>query len=178
MGETWKGICGDGLLQMLTANNCTYSLFELGIFNMKYIKELVLLLVIVLFILFLNINEASLHAVTKKMNNYTQKINQYIKTMNYNNNSKTIYTLQTGSFIKSKDAQKEYVSITNGWSEKNLDYLRIEKVGKFYTVRLGKFEDSAAAEKFLQAINRQLPTVVILKAYIKKERIIRSYGDE
>ena len=74
---------------------------------MKYIKELVLLLVIVLFILFLNINEASLHAVTKKMNNYTQKINQYIKTMNYNNNSKTIYTLQTGSFIKIKDAQKE-----------------------------------------------------------------------
>ena len=63
-------------------------------------------------------------------------------------------------------------------SEKNLDYLKIEKVGKFYTVRLGKFEDSAAAEKFLQAINRQLPTVVILKAYIKKERIIRSYGDE
>jgi hypothetical protein len=135
----------------------------------------------VLFILFLNLNEAPLpstHAVTKKINNYKQKINQYIKTTNDYKNSKTIYTLQTGSFMKIKDAQEQYVSIMNGVNEKNLDYLRIEKIGKYYTLRLGKFENYASAKKFLQASIPQISKALILKAYVKNERIIKLYGDE
>ncbi len=89
--------------------------------------------------------------------------------------SRTIYTIQTGSFIKVVRAQKQFESIIQGLNGKGLDYLRIEKIEKFYVVRFGKFDDYAAAEKFLQSIKPQLSIAIILKAYIKDDRIIRLY---
>jgi hypothetical protein len=167
LGETWKG----------TRTLPIDSLNQEPII-MKKIKELAFLLAIVLFILFLNMTELSLpstYAVTTKMNHYTHKINEYIKTITDHNNSKTIYTLQTGSFNKIKDAQKQYVFIMNRLNRENLDYLRIEKVGKFYAVRLGRFKDYSAAKEFTQAVKPHLSTVIALKAHIKDDRIIRLY---
>ncbi len=89
--------------------------------------------------------------------------------------SESIYTIQTGSFISIAPTQKQFDSIVQGLNEKELDYLRIEKIGKFYSLRLGKFEDHATAKKFFQAIKPQLSTAIIMKAYIKDERIIRLY---
>lgn len=89
--------------------------------------------------------------------------------------SESIYTIQTGSFISIAPAQKQFDSIVQGLNEKELDYLRIEKIGKFYSVRLGKFEDYATAKKFLQAIKPQLSTAIIMKAYIIDERTVRLY---
>jgi hypothetical protein len=123
-------------------------------------------------------NLVAKHTVTKKMKTYTQKINQQIKTMTDNENSKTIYTVQTGSFMKIEDAQKQYVYIVNGLNEKDLDFLRIEKVGKYYSLRFGKFKNYASAMKLLQDIKSRLSEAMILKAYIKNERIVRFYGDE
>ncbi len=89
--------------------------------------------------------------------------------------SQLIYTIQTGSFSSVVKAQQQFDFIVQGLTKKKLDYLRMEKVGKFYSVRLGKFEDRLIAEKFLQAIKSQLSTAIILKAYIKDKRIIRLY---
>lgn len=89
--------------------------------------------------------------------------------------SESIYTIQTGSFISIAPAQKQFDSIVQGLNEKELDYLRIEKIGKFYSLRLGKFEDYTTAKKFLQAIKPQLSTAIIMKAYIIDERIVRLY---
>ena len=88
---------------------------------------------------------------------------------------RTIYTIQTGSLTKKVDAQKQFKFIIQDLNEKELDFLRIEKVGKYYTVRLGKFEDYATTEKFLQTIKPQFPTSIILKAYIKDDRIVKLY---
>jgi tetratricopeptide (TPR) repeat protein len=60
-------------------------------------------------------------------------------------------------------------------SEKELGYLRIEKIGTFYAVRLEKFDDRISAEKFLLTKKGKLPGAIILDAYIIKERIVRSY---
>jgi hypothetical protein len=92
--------------------------------------------------------------------------------------SRTTYTIQIGSHIKKTDAQKQFNSIIGSLDKINLNLFRIEKVGKYYTVRLGTFDGSAAAEKFLQSIRHQLSAAIILKAYIKNERIIKLYGDE
>ncbi len=92
--------------------------------------------------------------------------------------SRLVYTIQIESRIRIEDAQKQFNSILQSLDKKALNLLRIEKIGKYHALRLGKFEGSATAEKFLQAINPQLPTAVILKAYIKNERIIKLYGDE
>ncbi len=89
-----------------------------------------------------------------------------------------IYTIQTGSFIEIERAQKQFESIIESLDKKDLDYLRIEKVGEFYAVRLGKFDDYTAAEKFLEVIKLKHSTAIILKAYIKDERIMRFYNNK
>ena len=87
----------------------------------------------------------------------------------------TIFTIQTGSFIEIEQAQKQFNSLVQTLNENDLDYLRIEKVGKFYTDRLGKFKNYTDAEKFIQAINHQVTGIIILKAYIKDNRIKKLY---
>ena len=86
-----------------------------------------------------------------------------------------IYTIQIGSLIEIERAQKLFKSIIQGLKEKELDYLRIEKIGKFYSVRLRKFENYATAKNFLQEIKPRVSEAIILKAHIKNERIIRLY---
>ena len=84
------------------------------------------------------------------------------------------YTIQTGSFIDVERARKQFDSVMQGLFEK--DHLRIERVGKFYSVRLGKFRKYAGAEKLLQAIKPQLRKAIIMEAYIKDERIVKQYS--
>jgi hypothetical protein len=86
--------------------------------------------------------------------------------------SQLVYTLQIYSQKSLADAQKQFNVILRSL-KKNLSLLRIEKIGEYYTVRLGKFDNYASAKKFLQEIKPQLSEAIILKAYIKNERIIR-----
>jgi hypothetical protein len=88
--------------------------------------------------------------------------------------SQLVYTVQIYSQKSIADAQKQFNSIVRSLGE-NLNLLRIEKVGKYYTVRFGKFENYANAKKFLQEIKPRLSEAIILKAYIKNERIIQLY---
>jgi tetratricopeptide (TPR) repeat protein len=87
------------------------------------------------------------------------------------------YTIQSGSFLNAGDAQKHFLIIEKKLDRKDLDNLRIEKIGKFYSVRIGKFEDYGSANKFLEVIKPQLDKAIILKAFIKDERIISLYQD-
>ena len=85
------------------------------------------------------------------------------------------YTIQTGSFIAIETAEQQFKSIVQALDEKTLEYLRIEKIGKYYAVRLGKFEDHITATKYIQAIEPQLPGSIVLRARIHDERIIHLY---
>jgi len=87
--------------------------------------------------------------------------------------SRLVYTIQTGSFLEIERAQKQFDSVVQVLNAKEIDYLRIEKVGNYYTVRLGKFLDYASVEGVLQDIKPQISEAVILKAHIKNERLIR-----
>jgi L,D-transpeptidase ErfK/SrfK len=86
-----------------------------------------------------------------------------------------IYTIQIGSFIKIERARKLYDSIVQGLKGKQLDHLRIEKIGELYSVRLRKFENNATARNFLNLHKTQLSTAIILKAYIKNDRVVKLY---
>jgi hypothetical protein len=108
----------------------------------------------------------------------TQEIKQYNETISDNQQeNRLIYTIQTGSFINIEHAQKQFKFIIQSLSGEELNYLRIEKIGNFHTVRFGKFEDYATAEKFLQALESKLSTAIILNAYIKDDRIIKLYNE-
>jgi tetratricopeptide (TPR) repeat protein len=86
------------------------------------------------------------------------------------------HTLQTGSFASITPAKKQFNSIVQKLDEKDLDKLRIEKIGKYYSVRLGQFTDSATASVFLESIKDRVNGAAVMTAYIKEERIKKSYS--
>lgn len=86
------------------------------------------------------------------------------------------HTISISSFSKIAPAEKQYESITKKLDDQDLDHLRIEKIGKFYCVRLGKFDDKASADKFHNAVIENLPGATVMKAYIKDERIVKLYS--
>lgn len=85
--------------------------------------------------------------------------------------SELIYTVQTGSYSNEAIAHEQYDLILYTLNGEKLDYLRIEKIGKFYAVRLGKFKDYTDTEKFSREISDHISDIQIMKAYIKDERI-------
>lgn len=89
--------------------------------------------------------------------------------------SQLFYTIQTGSFTGVSAAHKQFNSIVRELSSKQLDHLRIEKVGAFYCVRLGTFESYSAAKKFHKSIKTWTFKSIVMEAYIKDERIIKVY---
>ena len=86
-----------------------------------------------------------------------------------------IYTIQTGSFLTIDRAQKQFDLLAKGVVGRELNYLRIEKVGKFYSVRLGKFSGYAAAVRLLQTINPQLADAIILETTYSDDKIMRLF---
>jgi tetratricopeptide (TPR) repeat protein len=89
--------------------------------------------------------------------------------------SQSIYTIQAGSFSGATEAEKQYDFIINKLNKQEIDYLRIEKIGKFYAVRLGKFKTRSDSEKLYQAVKTHISKAVIMKAYMKNKRVIKLY---
>jgi len=87
----------------------------------------------------------------------------------------SIFTIQAASFESAPDARKQFDLITAGLKKEALEYLRIEKIGRFYTVRIGKFNDRRKAEEFFLINKPGLPGAIIMRAYYKDERIKKLY---
>jgi peptidyl-prolyl cis-trans isomerase C len=88
-----------------------------------------------------------------------------------------VYTIQTGSFESIDDAHKQFSSIVQELNDIRLDNLRIEKIGDFYSVRLGKFKAYSKAEQLNKAITPHFSQSYVLKAYITDERIVHLYKE-
>ena len=90
--------------------------------------------------------------------------------------SELAYTIQTGSFVSEKDASKQFDRVLKELHAEELDGLRIEKIGKYYSLRLGKFNDRALADNLFTKVKNKFASAIIMRGYIKKERVIRSYS--
>lgn len=90
----------------------------------------------------------------------------------------SFYTIQTGSFTDEASALKEFDFILQRLNKDELEYLRVEKVGEFYSVRFGRFEDINTAEDFHRRISTRLPGSIIIRAYLIEERILKRYTTE
>jgi hypothetical protein len=84
----------------------------------------------------------------------------------------TIYTIQIGSYLTFARAQNEFNSIMEALTKEYCSFLRVERVGSFYTVRLGKFERYSNAENLIKSLPSNMPNVKILKAYLKYDRLL------
>jgi len=89
--------------------------------------------------------------------------------------SESIYTIQISSHRDVEVAQRQFKTIAQSLNESRLEHLRIEKIGEFYSLRLGKFNNNSNAKKFKVSVNSDLPSSIIMKAYFKEDRIIRIY---
>jgi tetratricopeptide (TPR) repeat protein len=89
--------------------------------------------------------------------------------------AQAFYTVQTGSFLSLEEALAHYESVVTVLSEKDLAFLRIEKVGYYFSVRLGKYTDRSEADRFHESVKLHFPSSLMRKAYIKDERIKKIY---
>ncbi|NOR64675.1 MAG: hypothetical protein GQ468_01510 [Candidatus Scalindua sp.] len=97
---------------------------------------------------------------------------RYMKSINYNSDKpQRIYTIQVSSFFTFARAQNDFNSLVEVLSRKYRSFLRVEKVGTSYTVRLGKFESYSSAENFIKPIATIIPNPLILKSFITYERL-------
>ena len=74
-------------------------------------------------------------------------------------------------------AEKKFDLLTHKLHKDKLDYLRIEKLGKYYTLRLGKFGSHSAAKKFYKTVKPGLPKAIIRQTYLKDKKIKKLYTD-
>jgi len=84
----------------------------------------------------------------------------------------SIYTIQAGSFKDSRRAEKQFRMIEQSLEGIPFSALRIEKVGLFYAVRIGKFSAIGEAERFLRDNEERLQRAMVMKAYFIDERIV------
>ncbi|GBD99083.1 sporulation related domain protein [bacterium BMS3Abin07] len=86
------------------------------------------------------------------------------------------YTLQLGTFLRFVQAQQEVDSTARNLKEKDIRDLRIERVDRYYSVRLGKFESYTSAKEFRGHIGKPVLESVILKACMKDEHTVSIYA--
>ncbi len=87
----------------------------------------------------------------------------------------TVFTIQTGSYSYANNAQDHFLSLINELENEELRFLRIEQIGGFNAVRLGKFENYRIAEKFLNTVKSKISKAIIMEAYIKEQRIVQQF---
>ena len=88
------------------------------------------------------------------------------------------FTVQAASYPNAATAERGYATLENTLREEDLDHLRIEVVGSYHTLRLGKFEHVAPARKLLGKVKKLFPTSFVLSAYVKPKQIRKIYSPQ
>lgn len=86
-----------------------------------------------------------------------------------------IYTIQIASLKTLKDAQNLYLQLEKTLPEGAKDFLRIEKIGRFYVIRIGRFSSPEQAKAPLNNIRRQVPDAFLRTAFYIEDRILVIY---
>jgi len=90
--------------------------------------------------------------------------------------SKLIYTIQVGSFKDIERAARQYHFVIDSLKKEDINNLRVEKIAKYYSIRLGNFEDPIIARDYFSKVKPFFPSSILMKAYMKNERIITLYS--
>ncbi len=85
------------------------------------------------------------------------------------------HTIQAGSYSQEPPATRLFHSLAESLAPDQRDYLRVEKVGGYYTVRLGRFGSWSEADRIVGAAGEPLAGALILQAHNKPERISLLY---
>lgn len=72
-----------------------------------------------------------------------------------------IYSVQVGAFQKYQNAQRQFKWFKKSVPSHLTEYLRIEKTGHEYVIKVGKLEDPEQAQKLLSALKEHSPDAFI-----------------
>ncbi len=85
------------------------------------------------------------------------------------------YTLQIGNFPKLEDATDKFNVLFLKLEEDDIKDLRIEKTGRYFSVRLGRFSSYSSAKTLFVKISALAPQAAIMKGKKTEEHVISSY---
>ena len=85
--------------------------------------------------------------------------------------NETLYTIQTGSFTILKNAQRQSDLLKLELDSAIYEHIRIEKIGKYYGVRFGKFKDRSIAMYSFKTILSRFPDALLLKFSANNENV-------
>jgi len=88
------------------------------------------------------------------------------------------FTVQAASYPDAATAERGYAILENKLREEDRDHLRIEVVGSYHTLRLGKFEQVEPARTLVGKVKKLFPTSFVLSAYVKPEQIKKIYSPQ
>ncbi len=91
-------------------------------------------------------------------------------------NRPKLYVLQFGSYPDFQKADKSYNKIIELLHDEDLELLRIEKVGKYYALRLGRFDLIEEAKAVSAQIKSRVWPFIIVKTRFIEKRIVKIYG--
>jgi hypothetical protein len=79
-----------------------------------------------------------------------------------------IYSIQTGSFKEIANAYRYFNFLMREFEGSPVNYTRIEKIGVYYAVRIGKFNGYTATKQFLEDSQPLLSSSIIVDNYPSK----------
>ena len=85
---------------------------------------------------------------------------------------KEYFTIITGSYKVAENAKSDFYVLQKLINDQQKDSLRIELVGGYHTLRVGKFEREVEALKLLKIVEPQFEQATVLSAYVKPDRIV------
>lgn len=86
-----------------------------------------------------------------------------------------IYTIQAGCHEDMETARKHYYTLVNELAREDIDFLRIEEIGRSYCVRIGKFTEIDQAKEFHLSIKPIISSSMVLQAYVLDERVRKMF---
>ncbi len=89
-----------------------------------------------------------------------------------------IFTIQVASFPTLSEAKRVYSRLDALLPDAQKAFLRVERIGRFYVVRLGRFSSPPQARKVLKKVKREFPDAFVRRAYYIEQRIISLHRPE
>ncbi len=88
------------------------------------------------------------------------------------------YTIQVSSLKTIRGAERDFKKLSAQLSADKKEFLRIEKVQGYYTVRVGKFHGKEEGKGLLSAVTRTYPSARYFSAYILPVRIKKIFSPD
>ncbi len=88
------------------------------------------------------------------------------------------HTVQLGSFARQADAERAFDRLLSQWPAAARHELRIEKVGQYYALRIGRFTSRDPGRQLQAELRPYAGTTLLMQAHILADRTVRTTASQ